>query len=878
MSRWLRTRLTSLFMRHRMEEEMDRELAFHLDMLTEQNMRAGLSPAEARALALREFGRVDGVKEGIRDSWLARAFETLSQDVRYGVRSLRGTPGFALVVVVTMALGIGANTAIFSLVNGVLFRPLPYADAGRLVILRQPALDQHTSRIAFSPPELDDYRQQVGAFAAVAEFHDMWFILLGDREPSRVATGVVSANYFDVLGVRPQLGRVFTAADEHSDAEAVLVLSHAYWQRAFDADPGIVGRLFEMNDRPHRVVGVLPPLPHYPADVDVYMPASACPFRSASAASGRRDARMGQALARLQPHATIEQAQADVDTVVGRMKSAHPDAYPGDVPFDPSVVPVRGELTRDFRTALLVLLGTAAFVLLIVCASIANLTLARTARRARELTVRSALGASRLRLLRQLLTESVILALAGGAAGLLTAYAGLDLLARLADRFTAGAADVRIDGTVLLFTLVISIATGVIFGAVPALTTRAVPAASLSTGGRATQRTHRLRNTLIVAQVAVSFMLLVGAGLTIRTLFELQQVDPGFSTDNIMTMRVDLNFTKYQDPKTDRAPFWEAVDRRLRAIPGVVGVGGAGTFPLNDLDPFANYVRIEGQPSEAARARVDVRLVSPGYFETLNQPLLDGRPFTADDRAGTDPVVIVNRTMAQHYWPGERAVGRRISGKDGGPWTTVVGVVADARQQLHEAPGDEVYLPVFQAGQLSTNWLVRSSLPPDEIIREARAAVRSIDAGQPVDQFRTLADVRMSSLASPRLTATLLALFALLALVITATGIAGVIAFSVSQRTQEFGVRMALGAGRVSVQRMVVTQGLKLALAGLAIGTGGALVLTRLLATLLFGVEPTDALTFLSVALVLLAVAVVACLIPARRAALVDPLVALRVG
>ena len=873
--RWLQTRLTSLFRRNRLEGELDRELAFHIEMLTEQNVRAGMSPAEARHVALRHFGAVNTVKEAVRETWLSRIVETFLQDVRYGLRNARRNPGFSSVVVLTMALGIGANSAIFSVVNGVVLRPLPYADSDRLVVLRQSRPLAGEPDIGFSVPALHDYRSQSTTLDAIAEFHEMWFILLGGEEPKRVSTGVVSSNFFGLLGVTPILGRDFVEGDEQPEAPAVLILSHEYWQRGFGADPAIVGRVFEMNDRPHRVVGVLPAITPYPSKVDVYMPTSACPFRSAPKTLVDREMRMSQAIARLRDGATTEQLRADLDAITARMQQRFPDVYLEGLGLAATATPLPEELTGTFRTTLLVLLGTASFVLLIVCASLANLTLARMVRREGEVAVRAALGASRLRLLRQLLTESAILAVLGGIAGLLIAAGGLDLLVRFAERFTVRADDIRIDRGVLLFTMIISAATGLIFGSVPALAGRfSPPRRSVHTHGA-----QRFKNALIVAQVALSFMLLVGAGLSIRTLFKLQQVDPGFRTDSVMTMRVDLNFTKYDDGLNERAPFWKALEERLRSIPGVISVGGTGRLPLSGGGRFS-YVHIEDHPAPdtAEHPRADVQVVSPNYFATLRQPLLAGRTFTSEDRGRDNPVVMVNSTMARHYWPAGTAIGKRISGDGGNNWNTVVGVVADSRQQLAEPTRDEVYLPMYQGGLLSANWLVRSTLDEETVAREMREAVRAVDPDQPVDRFQTLAEVRSAVLTPPRLTATLLGLFASLALVITATGIAGVIAYSVNQRSQEFGIRMALGAGRRRVLTMVLTQGLRFVMLGLAIGTVGALALTRVMTTLLFGVEPTDIVTFFSVALVLVAVAALACFIPARRAASVDPLVALRVG
>jgi predicted permease len=876
-TRWLRTRLASLVRHDRCERELDSELRFHLDMLAERNVGAGMTPEEARRAALRAFGQIDRVKDEVRDTWLSRMAQTFFQDVRYGARSLARSRGFALVVVFTMALGIGANSAIFSVVNGVLLKPLPYEQGDELVILRQEQPLAGIRNLGFSFQEILDYRG-AASIDGVVEFHNMWFILLGRAEPERVSTGVVSANFFDVLGVKPLHGRTLQAADEQHGAPAVLVLSHAYWQRSFGGDPSVVGKVFQMNDRPHQVVGVLPSVPQYPVDVDVYMPTSACPFRSDPETVAGRDHRMMTAFARLKDGVGVRKAQAGLDIVAARLQQQYPDHYPASRGYRTVALPLREQLTESFRTTLLVLLGTAAFVLLIVCASVANLMLARTARREREMAVRASLGASRARLIRQLLTESTLLAVLGGALGLAVAAWGLDLLVAFAARFTPRASEITIDRTVLLYTLVVSIATGLVFGSVPAIGGRMAAASSLREGGRTTAGRHGMRGALIVLQVAASFMLLIGAGLLIRSLVKLHHVDPGIRTDDVLTMRIDLNFTKY--PPGQRAAFWERVEAAIKNVSGVAAVGGAGTFPLNERGPFSSSILIAGQAVEdsAARPRVNVRLATPDYFATLGQAVVAGRPFRASDQIGQHDVVIVNQTMARHYWPGGNPIGARISGDNGERWSTIVGIVADTRQQLNEAPGDEVYLPLFQRGQLQTTWLVRSQAEPGTMARQIRTALRAVDPDQPVEHFRTLEEVRSASLAPRTLTATLLGLFGLLALVITATGIAGVVAFSVSQRTQEFGVRMALGARRSNVLSMVLRQGLQLVLIGLAIGCAGALVLARVLSTMLFGVQPTDGLTFVAAGMGLTAVAALACLVPARRAASVDPLVALRVS
>jgi putative ABC transport system permease protein len=879
MIRRITTRLTSLFRRDRLEQELDRELQFHIDMLAERHVKDGLPPHEARQLALRTFGRVEQIKDDVRETWLSRLFETFGQDVRYGLRNLRRNPGFTLVVIATMALGIGANTAIFSVVNGVLLRPLPYANGDRLVVLRQQQPIANVDDTGFSVKEIEDYRTLTQSMESIAEFHSMWFILLGRAEPERVATGVVSSNFFDVLGVQPAFGRTFQHADESPGAPAVLMLSHTYWQRSFGGDPSVVGRIFQMNDRPHQVIGILPPVTQYPVDVDVYMPTSACPFRSRDAFIQRRDMRMMEAFGRLKPGVTIEKARADLDVVAAGLQTSYPDIYRAVDGYRMVATPLQEELTRAFRPTLFVLLGTAGFVLLIVCASVANLTLARLVRREREIAIRSVLGADRLRLLRQLLTESTLLALLGGALGVALAGWGVDLLVAYAARFTPRASDIRIDTTVLLYTFAISVATGLVFGAVPALSSSLGIAPALRDGGRTTQRRQGVRSALIVVQVAASFMLLIGAGLTLRTVINLQQVDPGFSTANLLTMRIDLNFSKYKGEHI--AGFWERLEERLRSEPGVRSVGGGGTFPLNEQGPFSGSLQIEGRefPPNAPRPQVDIHLATPDYFATIGQPVIAGRAFTSSDRGlnSANSVVIINKAMARHYWPDQDPVGKRIKGNDSN-WFTIVGVVADTLQRLNEPVHDEVYRPMLQTSQLSTTWLLRTDVDPKSMERQLRDAVHAVDPEQPVDHFRTVAEVRSAFLESPRLTAALLGLFALLALVITAAGIAGVIALSVNQRTQEFGIRMALGAHRATVLTMVLRQGITLVLVGLAIGMAGALVLTRVLTTILFGVQPTDALTFLAVSMVLVAVAAAACLIPARRAASVDPMVALRVS
>jgi predicted permease len=869
-------RLRSLFRRRRMERELDAELRFHVDMQVAEYVRQGMSPDEARRTVRQLFGVVDRVKDDVRDTWLTRFVETLCQDARYSLRSLGKQRGYAAAVIVTMALGIGANSAVFSVVNAVVLQPLPYARGDDLLLLRQPR--GQFDHVGFSLDDIADLKARVRSFDAVVEYHDMYFILLGGEEPARVSTGVVSWDYFEALGIAPHLGRTFAADDDRPESPAALVISYEYWQRAFHGDASVVGRVFQMNDRPHTVVGVLPNVPMYPQPNDVYMPRSACPFRMNPPTGGfRRGVGMGSAIARRRPGVSIEEAQADLASTSDRLHEEFARDYlPGTGRV--TSVPLRREFSRNFESTLAILLSTAGFVLLIVCASVANLSVARTMRRERELTLRTSLGATRMRLVRQVLTENVMLSIAGGAAGLLLAAVAMDLLVGYAERFTLRAGEIRIDRSVFLFTLGVSLATGLLSGILPTLSRRFLFVPGISRTNRSPLPRSDLRRALIVAQVAASFMLLVGAGLLLRSLIKLTLVDPGFSSDHVLTMQIDVNFSKYGD-RFQRAEYLDRLLTRLREIPGVSKVGASGTIPFLEQSGgyMDRFVVENGSVSPDNAPPASLHIASEDYFRAMRIPLLDGRFFTADDNLSSPLVIIVNRTLAQRYWPNGNAVGQRIS-PDGRNWRTIVGVVADVRQRLAEAPVDEIYSPMRQAPYLSTHWIIRAAASPDELAPAVRQAVHSVDPDQPIEEMRPLDVVRAASLVPPRLTATLIGIFAGIALLITASGIAGVIAFSVTQRTHEFGLRVALGARRADVVTLVLSEGIRLALAGLAIGVVGALFLGGLLSTALFGVEPTDATTYVAVSSMLLIVAGLACLLPALRAASIDPMQALRVA
>ncbi|HEY2434477.1 MAG TPA: ABC transporter permease [Vicinamibacterales bacterium] len=899
MIRNLAVRLGSLFGREQQERELDAELRYHIDMLTEQHVQRGMPRELARREAMRLFGPIETVKDDVRDTWLSRFLEVAAQDVRYGLRSLRRSPGLSLVVILTMALGIGANTAIFSVVNGVLLRPLPYKGGERLVELHQGAGDptDPANDLGFSVKDIADYRLS-RSFSDVVEFHSMLFTLLGRAEPLRVSTGVVSANYFDVLGVQALHGRTFVEADDRPGAPAVLVLTYDSWVRQFDEDPLIVGKVFRLNDRPHTVVGVLPPVPLYnpqgSAAVDVFMPTSACPFRSRQSFVDSRSARMMSVVARVRPEATLLKSAADLDITAARLTKDYPKDYP-QRDFRAVGLPLKDEMIDSFKPTLWTLLGTAGFVLLIVCASIANLLLARMARREQELSVRAALGATRARLLRQLLTESLLLAFAGGLIGLGLSALAMRLLVAFAGRFTPRAGEITIDLTVLAFTFGLSVLTGLVFGSIPAFSQRISAAPALRDGRRTSPAGQRLRRVLIVAQIGASFMLLIAAGLTLRSLMQVQNLDPGFRTEQLLTFSADMAFDRFPltlkaaDRRAKQSEYWRALEERLRALPGVATVGAAGTFPLNEAPPFNGRIVREARPLPPGvqPPAISVRIATPGYFTTLGQPLLAGRVFRAADSAAGPEVAIVNRTAARMYWPGENPVGTRIdSGND--TLITIVGVVADVRQQLDRAPGAEVYLPLFQSPLLQSTWILKTDLPARELEQSIRAAAHAHDADLPVSSFRMLEDVRSTTLTPRRVVVALIGMFGLLALVITAAGIAGVVAFSVNQRTQEFGIRMALGAQRGGLLSLVLREGLLLVVTGLGLGAAAAGILTRFVGQvlvtanpqangpLLVGIPPTDMVTYIGVGATLILVALAACALPARRAATVDPMVALR--
>ncbi len=836
----------------------------------------------------KEAGRRNGTTGVLRLWWetIIGIFRTapgehlamFRQDAGFALRMMRKSPGFTLAAILTVGLGIGANSAIFSVVNAVLLKPLPYEHGDRLVVLQQ---RMGMMNQPFSAADTSDYRGQSRSLDGLVEYHNMNFILLGRSEPERVETGVVSWNYFDVFGVKPLFGRTFRPEDEQPGAPAVLMLSYEYWIKSFGGDPTVVNKTFTMNDKVHTVIGVLPPVPQYPDENDVYMPTTACPFRSAPAFIANRQSRMMQTFGRMKPGISVSQAQADLSSVAANLQKGYPKDYPPANDYAVKTVALEEALTHNARPTMLVLLAAAGFVLLIACANVANLNLSRMVRRERELAVRAALGAGRGRMFRQLLTESFLLAVIGGGLGLLFSWGALNLLVSFAARFTPRAREIHMDAAVLVFTFLVAVLTSLLSGTAPALAARETVAGTLKEGGSHStigRGKHRMRGLLIVAQVAVSFLLLIGAGLMLRSFLKLQHVDPGFQPENVLTMEVALDFVKYGTGDKQRA-FFETLLEKIQMQSGVKSAAASMMIPFTAGMTMTGDFQIEGQAPAQGQAlpKADFRIVSPFYFEALHIPILNGRGFLQTDRPGNPDVAVVNRSAVSHLWGSRNPAGTRFSTDGGKTWTLVVGVVGDIKQYgLDKDVADEIYVPMAQNPMGQASLVIKTAVEPMSIARGVIELLHGIDPNQPAARVRSLEQVRAESVAAPRLTTNLLGLFALLALAIAATGIGGVMALAVGQRRHEIGVRMAIGARPAEILRMILGQGLTLALTGVALGLFGALWLTRLLQQLLFEVEPTDPLTYVGVAVVLSLAALVACYVPACRAARVDPIIALR--
>jgi predicted permease len=875
-------RLRSLARRGRVDEDLERELLFHVRQQTEENMARGMPPDDARNAALRRIGGVAWIGEECREMRRVQYIENFLQDLRYAARNLGRSPGFTAVIVLTLALSIGANSAIFSVIRGVLLRPLPYGHPDRIV--RVFTRSASFPKFPVNHYDLRDFRSAARGFESMALYTRNDLQLSGAGDPVRLSGFRVSAGFFHVLGLHPARGREFTQSDELPGNGLQVILSDRVWRSHFDAAPDIVGRKIMLDAEPYTIVGVMPPGTEHPGNVynpvaygdtvDIWLPFV---FNGNPT---RRGAHFTEVIARLKPGVSTAQAEGELNALMADLGSK----YNAEKGWTTSVVPIYREVVGSSERLLLVLLGAVGLVLLIACVNAANLLLARATARQREIAVRTALGAGRGRLVRQMLTESLLLALAGGAAGAALAVGGTRALVAMLPAGFPRAASIALDGTVFAFTLAVSLGTGLLFGLAPALqAARFDVQHGLREGGRGTTgsgRQARLRSVLVAGEVALASVLLIGAGLMLRSFVNLLRTDPGFRAQHVLTATVALPFKTYREkPMVTR--FYERALMEFRSIPGVE-VAGAGTdLPWTGYDDNMGGWKVEGRPGnpdDSSHARYHV--ASSDYFRALGIPLLRGRTFNDGDAASAPKAIVINQAMARKYWPNEDAVGKRIDfGFDKPEWTTIVGVVGDVKDRPESAGTEPAFW--WPASQMPWSFsrmsvALRATADPAPLVRDLRETVRRLDPGLAVSDVRVMEQVAGESFSTPRFALFLVALFAGLALALAATGVYGVVSYAVGQRMHEFGMRMALGARRWDVIRLVLAQGVRLAASGVAAGLVGGAALAQLLGSLLYEVKRVDPATFAAAAVVGLVVAALACYVPARRATGADPMQALR--
>lgn len=869
-ARWLRS-----FGRTRaIKQEIDEELRFHLEMRTAENVAGGMPAEQAARGARRRFGNLQTIREECREARGVTLGETTLRDIRFGLRMLRKNPGFSVVAVLTLALGIGANTAIFSFVNAILLRPLPFKEPHALVRVYENHVENGWMKNSVGAPVLGEWRRQSTVFEGLAGRGSGSLILTSKGQPERLSGSRVSANTFALLGVAPILGRDFLPEEETHGKHQVALLSYELWQRRFGADTNVIGQTITLNSEPWLVIGVMPPRTAFPKhDTELWTPLAFSPGELR-----QRHAHNYNVYGRLKPGVTLAQADTEMKLIAQRMAEADEQ----NKGWGAEVHPLHDIMVGESRAPLLVLLGAVGLVLLIACANIANLLLARSAARSREFAIRAALGAGRAHMIRQLLTENLVLAVCGGLLGLVLAWFGLAALTRLSPpdlpRIWEG---ISLDGPTLAFTVVVTLATAFIFGLVPALQASNVALTrelnEASRGSSAGRRRQRFRSALVVTEVALSMILLASAGLMIRSFAELLSQDLGYVPEHVVSLELDLPGKKYPS-HADETRFFDRVLAQTQAIPGVQSAALVSGLPLSENNSHLT-VTVRGAPPPRPGEEVGAGYaqVSPGYFATMKIPLLKGRDFSPHDWTNTTPVLIVDETFVKNFNLGTNAVGTRINVGDGTDNAEIIGVVKDIRRTgIADTPRGEMYRTYRQACWGSLTLAVRTQRQPQDIVRAVRAELDAIDKDQPLDKVRTMSELVKADVGPRRLVVQLLGSFAGVATLLAAIGLYGVLAYTVTQRTPEIGIRMALGAQRSEILRLVLRHGMWLAGGGVLLGLTGALAITRVMRSLLFGISPLDSVTFTAVSLLLMLVALLACWLPARRAARVQPMVALR--
>ncbi len=867
-------RWRALIHKNELDYELDEEMQFHLDRDIEQKVRSGMTPEAARYAALKSFGRVDQSKEECRDARGVTLVDNVLRDISYSVRILLKSYAFTFVVILTLALGIGANTAIFSFANGILLRPLPYPQSDRLAVIDETAFKQGIDSMSVSYPNFLDWREQNTVFEGMGTyFGSNRFALSGAGEPIEIRGSRISHGLFEVLRVSPLLGRTFTVNEDRPEEDAVIILGHDLWQRNFGGIPEIIGQKVMISNRPRTVVGVMPKGFRFPEVAELWVPLALTPQTFTRTDHGL------SAIARLKDGVSFAEAQTEMNNIAARIEEQNPVTNEG---LGVKVTSLHESLSGDYRQALLILLGVVGCVLLVACVNVANLMLARATARQKEFALRAALGAGRWQIMRQLFVESLILATVGGALGFALSLWALHLLLTAIPIQLPFWMNFGIDLRVLGFTIAITVLTGLIFGAVPALQTSRVDLNdTLKEGGRGTVGARgRSRSLLVVTEIALSLVLLVGAGLMVQSFLRLRRVNIGLDAKNVLTATVILPQAKYRE-RDKRAAFFKQLVERVRGIPGVQAAAATATLPLSGGN-WGRSLTVEGfQVLSVGQApSIQHTVVTPDYFRTMGITLLAGRDFTDADAKDALEVTIIDERLAHEYWPNQSAIGKRVRfgpPEDNEPWHTIIGVVRAVRhQRVQEDTRKSVYLPHLQIPVSGLSLVARTSSAPHELVGAIRREVTQLDSDLPVSEVATMEEVVAESIWQPRLYATLFAVFGGAALVLALIGIYGVMAFLVQTRTHEIGVRMALGATARDVFTLIVGRGMKLTAIGVLIGVAGAAALTRLMHSLLFNTSATDPITFILIPVMLSLAAFFACYIPARRAAKVDPLVALR--